>query len=162
MNSISPKIKISVLFLAITFSGLLSSFFLISCGNNKAELEMQAKAAISKDIKSLTGKCLDGFTGGLGSMILNLTLSKKDQDSLLLKPVMPYVDIELKAKNEKELELLYRDGKERFKLISAILIKNKDSIADSLSEKYKAAKSLIDFVLKYLNENKEILNNLSS
>ena len=145
-----PKFFLSISHFTMIF--LCFSLLLLSCSNKKEELKLQAKAAVTKDIRSLTEKTIDGFTVGLGSMIMNMALTKKDQDSLILKPIMPFINKELDAKSEKELTEIAGNKNERLKLIGQTLFKNKDAIKSSLNDKFKFANDLIDMAIEYSNQ----------
>ena len=116
---------------------------------------MQAKQAVATDIKGVTHKTIDGFTVGLGSMILDMAVSKKDQDSLILRPINPYIDKEIKTKTDAELTQLTASKKERFKFISSVIISNKDAIIGGMSEKFKYAQKFMEMATQFIQEQSE-------
>jgi hypothetical protein len=122
-----------------------------SCSNKRALLEQQAKVAVSKDIANVTGKCVDGLTAGMGSLVLDMVISKGQRDSLILKPLMPYIDTELKSKTDEELTAISKNTSDRIKFIGGVLVHNKDNIVNSLSKEFSYAKAFIELAIQLMN-----------
>ena len=83
-------------------------FFLItlaSCSTNTdEELRLQIQSLISKDIREISHKAIDQLTLGFGSSLLNITISKTDQESLISSFVIPYIEEELKKKEHNNFD----------------------------------------------------------
>lgn len=162
MNRRSFQFISSLTFNVFVFS--LLSLVLVSCSiaaNEKKELELTAEKSIAKDVKSISIKCIDNLSAGLGSILLDFSLSKQDQDSLLLSPLMPYVKTELKKKNNEELKEIISSSKARVKMIGSIIVNNKDAIIESVTSKYKFAKAFIEMVIQYIKDNEDSINKIT-
>jgi hypothetical protein len=122
-----------------------------SCSNKRAMLEQQAKVAVSKDISNVTAQCVDGLTAGMGSLVLDMVISKGQRDSLILKPLTPYIDKELKTKSDEELTAMTKNTPDRLKFIGGVLVHNKDNIVNSLSKEFSYAKAFIELAIQLMN-----------
>lgn len=122
-----------------------------SCSNKRAMLEQQAKVAVSKDISNVTAQCVDGLTAGMGSLVLDMVISKGQRDSLILKPLTPYIDEELKTKSDEELTAMTKNTPDRLKFIGGVLVHNKDNIVNSLSKEFSYAKAFIELAIQLMN-----------
>jgi hypothetical protein len=126
-------------------------FLASSCSNKRAMLEQQAKLAVSKDITNVTAKCVDGLTAGMGSLVLDMVISKGQRDSLILKPLIPYIDKELKTKSDEELTAMTKSTPDRIKFIGGVLVHNKDNIVNTMSKEFSYAKAFVDLAIQLMN-----------
>ena len=133
------RLTVSVLFFALLF---------VACGDNKASALKKAEKAVAEDIKSVTKGAIDKISLGVGSMIMDFAMTSNEQDSLFISPMMPFVQTGLKSKTIKELEDIANIKKERYKFIGSTLLKNKDVIVTSVSDKYKAAGALVNAAIE--------------
>ena len=139
------------LILAIFAVSLLSA-----CGPSRSDLESQAVAIISKEVVAVTNTCFDQLTLGLGGLVSDLVLTKKEKDSLILHPITPYIKDELKKKNETELSEIIKSRRERMKFILMAFNNNRENIAAYAGEKVAFAKEIISaistLIEKYANQ----------
>lgn len=149
MKFINQNLRINYFLIFILFS--ISIVSLSSCSNKRAMLEQQAKQAISKDISNVTAKCVDGITAGMGSLVLDMVISKGQRDSLILKPLMPYIDNELKTKKDEELTAISQNMSDRMKFIGGVLAHNKDNIVNTLSKEFSYAKAFIELAIQLVS-----------
>ena len=130
-------------------------FFLItlaSCSTNTdEELRLQIQSLISKDIREISHKALDQLTLGLGSSLLNITISKTDQESLISSFIMPHIEEELKKKKSNELKLLANgDISDRMGVIGSCILNNKGAIIEEIKTKNKILDPLADEIINEL------------
>ena len=130
-------------------SVIIFSLLFSSCGEGNKDLARKnAEKAVAADIKVVTKGALDKLSLGFGSMVMDLTMNSNEQDSLFVAPLMPFVKKELRTMDEKALQQIAKDKTTRYKFIGSTLLKNKDVIVTSVSDKYKAAGALVNAAIE--------------
>jgi len=137
---------------------ILCAFLLIcvstlsSCGPSRAELQTQARLAISKDVVNITNTCFEQATLGIGGFLADMIISKNQKDSLILQPINPFIDQELSNKSEEDLKKIIESKKERMKLILSLVTNNREAILSYANEKIKFAKELFEVITPYIEK----------
>ena len=97
-------LKIS--FSAFTF--LLSFILLFGCGSKSSReqtLRIEVQRLLAEDVRVLSQSAINSVSFGFGSALVNTILSKETQDSLILSPLLPYIQKELAQKKKKNYRL---------------------------------------------------------
>jgi hypothetical protein len=111
-------------------------------------LRKEAEKSICADMRVLVQSSLDGVSAGMGSLVVGLVMSEAQQDSLLMKPVLPMMRAELKKCDKVTLEGIKRSKRDRYKFIASMLVNNKDNITASVSESYEFAAPFVEIAVK--------------
>jgi hypothetical protein len=80
-----------------------------------------------------------------------MVISKGQRDSLILKPLIPYIDKELKTKSDEELTAMTKSTPDRLKFIGGVLVHNKDNIVNTMSKEFGYAKAFVDLAIQLMN-----------
>lgn len=134
---------------------LVLTTIVISCNTADpfAEDRKKAEQQICNDIKKTSHSACNALTMGIGSTVLSFVLSEKEQDSLILKPLLPYIRKELKTKNKQQLNKITSNTNDRLLFLSSLLMKNKDFLINQISSSFKLAEPLIDKSIELINSN---------
>ena len=97
---------------------------------------------------------INSFSFGLGSGLLNVFVSKEMQDSVLLSPLLPYINADLQSKNLNELEELIANPTARIKFVGHCLYNNKEHITKNIATTFKGAEKLVATVIDLTAEKK--------
>tara|TARA_B100000700_G_C14420541_1_gene567905 strand:+ start:20 stop:463 length:444 start_codon:yes stop_codon:yes gene_type:complete len=139
-------LKIS--FSAFTF--LLSFILLFGCGSKSSReqaLRIEVQRLLAEDVRVLSQSAINSVSFGFGSALVNTILSKETQDSLILSPLLPYIQKELAQKKEEELQALVNTPGKRITFISSCVYNNKDALIADVSKNFSKAEKLIDFII---------------
>jgi hypothetical protein len=134
---------------------IVLAYFMSLCTTHDplAEDRKKAEQQICNDIKKTSHSACNALTMGIGSAVLSFVLSEKEQDSLILKPLLPYIRKELKLKNKQQLNKITSNTNERVLFLSSLLIKNKDFLIHQISSSFKLAEPLINKSIELINSN---------
>ena len=95
--------------------------FIYSCNSEQAEKEKLSNeciAIISKELKNNIKRVIDSSSFGLGSSILDFTMDQKEQDSLIILPIVKDLKNELNKKSIEELNRIKTNKGDRYLLVS--------------------------------------------
>lgn len=110
-------------------------------------LRDEVRILLAKDVRSLSEAAINSFSFGIGSGLLNIFVTKEDQDSILLSPLLPYINNDLGSKNINELEDLIANPASRLKFVGFCLYNNKEAVTNSVSATFKGAEKLVATVI---------------
>jgi predicted transport protein len=115
-------------------------------------LRKSAEKSICDDVRSLSHSSIDAVSLGFGSLIVKSVMTESEQDSVIMKPFLPVLRLELKKLNKNELENISKNKKDRYQFIGKVLINNKEKITAEAKEKYEYAAPLIDKAIELAQE----------
>jgi hypothetical protein len=125
--------KSLILFLVASTISVLT----YSCGSkakkNDAALK-KAEKAVKTDVTDVFNTVITASTGGLGSVIMDMAMSKEKRDSIMYDPIKPIVHGELAKKTDAELKEITDNKTVRVKFIAQCISANQDKISSSASE----------------------------
>ena len=140
--------KNKILITLLSFAFVLVFIACNSEASEKSKLKKECASMLASDVKGVLKSTIDGSTMGLGSMILNFTMSEKQQNSLVISPIIKDVNKALDKKTLPELRELKTNKTKRYMLI-----------AEALKEKAPALKEGIS---KYSEKGGEIIEALTN
>ena len=119
--------------------------FIYSCNSEQAEKEKLSNeciAIISKELKNNIKSVIDRSSFGLGSSILDFTMDQKEQDSLIVLPIVKDLKNELNKKSIEELKRIKTNKADRYLLVSTSIFKTSKQATGTFISKTK------DLILK--------------
>jgi len=131
--------------IVLTFTLILFSF--ASCNseaNQKKKLKQECVSMLSKEIKETLKSTLDGTTFGLGSVLMDFAMTEKQQDSLIISPIVSDLNKALDKKSLEELKELKTSKPKRYLLIAEALKEKAPVIKENVSKIYGKGTELID------------------
>ena len=120
--------------------------FIYSCNSEQAEKEKLSNeciAIISKELKNNIKSVIDRSSFGLGSSILDFTMDQKEQDSLIVLPIVKDLKNELNKKSIEELKRIKTNKADRYLLVSTSIFKTSKQATGTFINKTK------DLLLKF-------------
>ncbi len=120
--------------------------FIYSCNSEQAEKEKLSNeciAIISKELKNNIKSVIDRSSFGLGSSILDFTMDQKEQDSLIVLPIVKDLKNELNKKSIEELKRIKTNKADRYLLVSTSIFKTSKQATGTFISKTK------DLLLKF-------------
>lgn len=114
--------------------------FIYSCNSEQAEKEKLSNeciAIISKELKNNIKSVIDRSSFGLGSSILDFTLDQKEQDSLIVLPIVKDLKNELNKKSIEELKRIKTNKADRYLLVSTSIFKTSKQATGTFISKTK-------------------------
>ena len=104
--------------------------FIYSCNSEQAEKEKLSNeciAIISKELKNNIKSVIDRSSFGFGSSILDFTMDQKEQDSLIVLPIVKDLKNELNKKSIEELKRIKTNKADRYLLVSTSIFKTSET-----------------------------------
>jgi|OM-RGC.v1.024801987 plasmid replication initiation protein len=135
----------STIKIILSFTLILS--FFTSCNseaNQKKKLKQECVSMLSKEIKGTLKSTLDGTTFGLGSIVMDFAMTEKQQDSLIISPIVKDLNKALDKKSIEELKELKTSKPKRYLLIAEALKEKAPVIKENVSKIYGKGAELID------------------
>jgi hypothetical protein len=114
--------------------------FIYSCNSEQAEKEKLSNeciAIISKELKNNIKSVIDRSSFGLGSSILDFTMDQKEQDSLIVLPIVKDLKNELNKKSIEELKRIKTNKADRYLLVSTSIFKTSKQATGTFISKTK-------------------------
>jgi hypothetical protein len=139
------KNKILLHFLSLAF--LVGLIACNSEASEKSKLKKECASMLASDVKGVLKSTLDGSTMGLGSMILNFAISEKQQDSLVISPIIKDVNKALDKKTLPELRDLKTNKAKRYLLIVEALKEKAPVLKESFSKYSSTGGEIIDALI---------------
>ena len=146
------RIRINIFFIIV---GGVFYLLLAGCPSKttyEENLRDEVRGLLAKDVRTLSEAAINSFSFGLGSGLLNVFVSKEKQDSVLLSPLLPYINNELQSKNLNELEELVVNPTARIEFVGRCLYSNKEAITQDIATTFKGAEKLVNTVIDLATE----------
>jgi len=125
----------------------LLSILTYSCGSGAKKKDAalkKAEKAVKADVTDVFNTVLSASTGGIGSVIMDMAMSKEKRDSMMYDPIKPIVHTELSKKTDAELKEIAENKTERVKFIAQCISANQDKISSTASESSQWIGALVE------------------
>jgi len=139
-------------FILVSFLSIL----IHSCGSGTKKKDAalkKAEKAVKTDVTDVFNTVISASTGGLGSAIMDMAMSKEKRDSIMYDPIKPIVHEELRKKSDAELKEIADNKTARVKFIAQCITANQDKISSSATESSQWIGSLVEKFNEQLSNN---------
>jgi len=123
------------------------SFLSFSCGSGTKKKDAalkKAEKAVKTDVTNVFNTVITSSTGGIGSAIMDMAMSKEKRDSIMYDPINPIIHAELSKKTDAELKEIVDNKTARIKFIVQCISANQDKISSPASESSQWIGSLVE------------------
>ena len=118
-----------------------------SCGSGTKKKDAalkKAEKAVKTDVTDVFNTVITASTGGLGSVIMDMAMSKEKRDSVMYEPIKPIVHSQLSKKTDAELKEIADNKTVRIKFIAKCISANQDKISSSASESSQWISAMVE------------------
>jgi hypothetical protein len=142
---------INVFILLLPFV-LLVTFSCNQEENKRKQLKKECLGLLATDIRKFVKTTLDAGTMGIGSIVMDVSFSEKEQDSLIISPVVGSISRVLDKKSTAELEEIKASPYKRRILIVDAFKEKAPELKASLADSFSVGKTFVEDLVSNISK----------